>query len=296
MDVKPIRNYCYEILPLVFDNSLSYYECLCKVVAKINEVIANMENFVEEANKYTDSQIAALDEKITKQLNYTIVKLEAEMKALQDSVNAIQKDLLQRMQELETKINLELAENKAWVTTQINALIDSVNKQITALHEMIVTCEAEVKAYVDQEIQKVIDMIPEISNPKVVNPITGKLEPLQEVLNFLVDVFKQCAWTAMEFDNEGLTTQEFDDFKLTALEFDINGKCKQFKDPRFYMHNPATGTLQFYQEVIKWLISLHQDSITAEKFDSLELTVNEFQAKNLTAYEFDFNGNTLLPA
>lgn len=39
MAIFPFRYWCYKILPLVYDDSLSYYELLCKVVAKLNEVI-----------------------------------------------------------------------------------------------------------------------------------------------------------------------------------------------------------------------------------------------------------------
>lgn len=38
--IKPIRGYwSHKILPLVYDDSLSYYEILCKVVDKVNELI-----------------------------------------------------------------------------------------------------------------------------------------------------------------------------------------------------------------------------------------------------------------
>lgn len=38
-DITKLKFWCHKILPLVYDNSLSYYEFLCKVVAKLNEVI-----------------------------------------------------------------------------------------------------------------------------------------------------------------------------------------------------------------------------------------------------------------
>lgn len=36
---SPFRAWCQKVLPAVYDDSLSYYEVLCKVMAKINEVI-----------------------------------------------------------------------------------------------------------------------------------------------------------------------------------------------------------------------------------------------------------------
>ena len=40
---KPFKAWCYKVLPLVYDDSLSYYELLCKVVDSLNKTIANVE-------------------------------------------------------------------------------------------------------------------------------------------------------------------------------------------------------------------------------------------------------------
>lgn len=37
--VNKLKFWCFKVLPLVYDDSLSYYEVLCKVVEKLNEVI-----------------------------------------------------------------------------------------------------------------------------------------------------------------------------------------------------------------------------------------------------------------
>ena len=47
-DLKRFRFWCYKVLPLVYDDSLSYYEVLCKVVKYINELIEQDTVFGEE--------------------------------------------------------------------------------------------------------------------------------------------------------------------------------------------------------------------------------------------------------
>ena len=37
--ISPFRYICQMVLPAVYDDSLSYYELLCKVIKKLNEVI-----------------------------------------------------------------------------------------------------------------------------------------------------------------------------------------------------------------------------------------------------------------
>lgn len=73
--VSALRYWCYKILPLVYDDSLSYYEVLCKVTEKLNEVISNTNNIptiISEAvasGGFLDNlqeQIATLNDKDSK--------------------------------------------------------------------------------------------------------------------------------------------------------------------------------------------------------------------------------------
>ena len=47
-ELKHFRFWCYKVLPLVYDDSLSYYEVLCKVVNYINKLIEQDKVFGEE--------------------------------------------------------------------------------------------------------------------------------------------------------------------------------------------------------------------------------------------------------
>lgn len=46
--VQPLRFFSQKVLPLVYDNSLSYYEVLEKVVYKLNEVIEFVDTSISE--------------------------------------------------------------------------------------------------------------------------------------------------------------------------------------------------------------------------------------------------------
>lgn len=50
-ELKFFRFWCYKVLPLVYDDSLSYYEVLCKVVDYINKLIEQDIVFGEEIDK-----------------------------------------------------------------------------------------------------------------------------------------------------------------------------------------------------------------------------------------------------
>lgn len=50
-DLKHFRFWCQKVLPLVYDESLSYYEVLCKVVKYINDLIDSDREIIEDVNE-----------------------------------------------------------------------------------------------------------------------------------------------------------------------------------------------------------------------------------------------------
>ena len=74
--VSTLKYWCYKVLPLVYDDSLSYYEMLCKVVAKLNEliekyasfddVVAEIQSAIDELQKQIDAFDTTYIEKLIK--------------------------------------------------------------------------------------------------------------------------------------------------------------------------------------------------------------------------------------
>ena len=63
--IDKVKFWCYKVLPLVYDDSLSYYELLCKVVSKLNELIekyASFDDMVEEIQTAIDALQKQIDE------------------------------------------------------------------------------------------------------------------------------------------------------------------------------------------------------------------------------------------
>lgn len=80
-DLKPFRCWCQKVLPLVYDDSLSYYELLCKVIDYLNKTMENVNNLSENFDElrkefitlkeYVDNYFTNLDvqEEINKKLD-----------------------------------------------------------------------------------------------------------------------------------------------------------------------------------------------------------------------------------
>lgn len=50
-ELNTFRFWCQKVLPLVYDDSLSYYEVLCKVVDYINNLIDDNKEIIENINE-----------------------------------------------------------------------------------------------------------------------------------------------------------------------------------------------------------------------------------------------------
>ncbi len=58
----------------------------------------------------------------------------------------------------------------------------------------------------------------------MVDPVTGQLLPIDQVINNMYDAIRPAPLTAGEYDSLGLTAAEFDAFQITARNYDMYGK------------------------------------------------------------------------
>ena len=69
--LQPFRYWCQKVLPLVYDDSLSYYELLCKVVDYLNKTmedvetlhgdVTNLHTAYEQLQNYVNTYFSTLD-------------------------------------------------------------------------------------------------------------------------------------------------------------------------------------------------------------------------------------------
>ena len=86
MTFEHVRFWCFKVLPLVYDDSLSYYEVLCKVVDKLNEMIDSMgelndtvksiQTVIAQIQKWIDDFDTSYAEQIIKDYLATMIFVE----------------------------------------------------------------------------------------------------------------------------------------------------------------------------------------------------------------------------
>lgn len=274
-ELKPLVPLLCCDIPSVYSNKQSYYECLCYIGYKVNECIEAINGFTDAYKQYTDEKIAELKNYIDG-LNTDIYKHIAEVE------KNIRQDMNDRDNELDEKIN----------KVQTNLL-----DKISELNILIYQLNAETREHIDGEVKKLYDYINNYvpNNMEVLNPVKGYYTSLNQALGDMYDNLRYYALTCNEFDSLNLTCKEFDDLLLSCTEFDLYGAKRFHVDSNLYMHNPFTGEYVFYQDVIYQLAELHfNNPITTSEFDALLLTVSAFEAKALSAYNFDNNAKTAL--
>ena len=134
--IDNLRYWCHKILPLVYDDSLSYYEVLCKTSAKLNEVIDSTNGLLAAWNTYKndiDKAFGDYTAGLDKKFDDLTDKIDADFLRYKDTVNdAIRDEFAEQERRLTAQDDKISAQD-----TQITAISDKVNTFITEYNKTI---------------------------------------------------------------------------------------------------------------------------------------------------------------
>lgn len=233
-------------------------------------------------------------------------RVQSEFDALSASIQAelaqAKRDLQQAIDETRAEVARQLVE----IQNQVNAIEAQLQAEIIrmrnevnrAINEMRAAQEANnqfIFQWVEIRLQEFIDSFPEILTVQVYNPYRGEVTDIQVAINDLYEIVRIWGLTAAQYDSLQLTASEYDALELTAQMYDTIGYRLLFKDPSYYMISPFSGEWVLVSEVVMDLSDLHRNALTATAYDVLALDADTYDAKELTAYNYDWNGAALLP-
>ena len=150
-----VKAYCAKVLPLVFDNSLSYYEFLGKMCHKLNECIdaLNSQNLniiefthmvqleIENFEKYIDSRMteyenalktewAQFKEEINTAFNDFKTQIESEWSAEKEKNEKFRSDLLAEFAELKADITAQQENFENRIKADFNTFKETINAEV----------------------------------------------------------------------------------------------------------------------------------------------------------------------
>lgn len=147
-NVPNIHYWTQRVLPLVFDESLSYVEKINKLEYNINELINNYNSFgqnvVSEINSFeeeTTNQINSFVQQIIDEINTFKSDITNQLNTFETTItnrqNAFETRILEITEEFETTINNDIATFKQTITTQQEEFENRVNSDINTMQEVV---------------------------------------------------------------------------------------------------------------------------------------------------------------
>lgn len=179
--IKGFKGWCHKVLPLVYDDSLSYYEFLCKVLKKLNEVIEAVNQLIEGGG-YDPSVITQIQEDITrlkntvKTISEDLETLSGTVDTLEDTVGGLVDDVAAIEDVLDTKVN------------NTDIVFNVQNPQSTVPFENIsYKGQTYVNAGSSNENVKVESFTPLVSGSAIYFSVSAGYKPMQVYLVFKND-------------------------------------------------------------------------------------------------------------
>ncbi|WP_289198096.1 hypothetical protein [Bacteroides acidifaciens] len=322
--------YSPKIIPLAYEDSLSYIEQVYSIIAKVNDLIDSINNmeldFTTISKEYIDEQVSAVKEwvaltnnqfqnQLTNQVNTDIQNFKDEMdtkfSSLQGNVAGELYNINQKLDDLLKQTNISLEK----FNVRIAEIAGNVNKNNDFLLDYFKKVSDELKQLIEDAMSyKTGNMI------TVMNPTTNRNSTLNKALADMYEEHLLFGVTAEQYDNMDLTAELYDSLEITASEFDYNGlfylfdylymagfrnelkEMKEYVDNEIVdlkkevanaitMHSPFTGEIDTVQNIITLLAQFHMyGSLTAQEYDDKELTAQAYDDLELTAYVFDWQG------
>lgn len=175
-------------------------------------------------------------------------------------------DLLsQRISNLTDYVNGEIAELKSYVNAENKKVSDKVDGMKLYVDEKT----ANTKKYVDSEILKIYVILDEVENRLHLEIVNGD----ERTKDFARIYTEKARLELLE--------------KINALSIRVDNITKEFP----LVYNPTQGRQNDLQKTINDLyLYLRVHGITCFVFDSLQITVAEFDAMNILVRNFDIRG------
>lgn len=142
--IDNLRYWCHKILPLVYDDSLSYYEVLCKTSAKLNEVIDSTNRLLNAWNTYKndiDKAFGDYTAGLDKKFDGLTDKIDADFLRYKDTVNDAIRDEFAKQERRITAQDDKISAQDTQITgisDKVNTFITEYNKTIAEIPSMIV--------------------------------------------------------------------------------------------------------------------------------------------------------------
>lgn len=248
--------------------------------------ITILQGNIKSLRDYVDTQDAQLENVLRRLIDKEVTEIQNTITMEVSKLNQSIMDTNTKIGDVNAKVERYYAELLEQIAT-LSVKVDHINEKTYA--EMIVRDTAVLKQandYTDKEVDYLKNLIDAIN-----------VELDKESLKWLWD--NACnfgGYNAFQwYMDTPITAQEWHDKKFDCVDWYVRGReVFRWFDRRNYMFSPITGKREPVQIVIIELCNLLKHGVTAEEYEKLQLTAEQYTDYNMSGFEYDWKGRDVL--
>lgn len=269
-------------VPSVYSNKQSYYEVLCYINHKINEVINKYNNIELDYRTYVDAEIAEqakitsgyVDSEITKvrnyAMNYSNINLDTAKRYTDIRESAMRLDISKNTSDIRdlksradqhekdiTRIERESKERDVALDLSIQKLEADISTKLALLKVYIDDTDVINRQYTQRELESLKTWVTRHYGDTytIENPWRGYKTNLQTCIDDIFAVYRPLSMSCTELETIIPDIIYIDSENLSCGDFDFNGlRVRQYLSDA-YMHSPVSGRYIKLQDVISELVT-----------------------------------------
>lgn len=306
---------------------------LLAMYKKLVEDYDSIKTMIEESVRDYDSLIAdnkEIHQRMTA-IETAMSQLEKKIIATIDSKLG---SAVEHLESENQKLVSEVATYVANINMQINGLKTYVDKAINGIEKKLTNTTGVLKTYSDNGDKKVIEYVDEenarieqqikdikIYQGDIIDPVDEQQKSIQDTANNMFYNLKSWALRAVDFSKVGITAEEYDKIGISAWSYDflakwyvrekrsiveqvmkiVNGLNDRIDyvidlvDSRTKAYSPVSGKFVQLKDLCYELAQLMRgEALEAIEYDSIGITAEEYDGKEIAAYVYDWFGRLVL--
>lgn len=304
----PTNRASYAIIPLVYDEALSYWQQLRHMTKTINSIIKYLEStnsgwmegdreVLEEAKKYADSIVTTL----TNEFDSLVGRVDAELQQMKNENNKFYEettaDIENKFFTLSQEIHTELTD----IYSELVLLWNAMNYLFFQQDKKFEEIEAALKKFIEESIAQTTG-----SSIKVINPVYGSVTTLNRALADLMEYLSTIGGiTRRQYDSIRISRKEYDGLNITKRDYRLrayfiffkkimlgdymDGVEKQFEElsnqiheikQEFSCYNPYTGGMSTVKLLAQCNASRLGGSPTPLEYEKMQSNFNQYTYYN----------------
>lgn len=299
----------YDNIKAMIEESVRDYDSL---IADNKEIHKRMEAI--------ESAMSQLEKKIIAEVNATVdSKLGSTIEYLEDENQKLVKEVATYV----ANINMEISGLRKYVNKVINNMDKKLADTTGVLKTYSDSGDKKVLEYIDTETDRIEQQIKDIKiyQGEIVDPVDEVQKSVQDTVNDMFYNLKSWALRAVDFSRVGITAEEYDKIGISAWSYDflakwyvrekrkvleqaiklVNGLNDRIDyvidlvDSRTKAYSPVSGRFVQLRDLCYELAQLMRgEALEAVEYDSIGITAEEYDDKEITAYVYDWFGRLVL--